>query len=144
MLRGCIGTFQSGKLQENLHQYALIAAYEDSRFPPIKEKELKHLHCGVSLLVNFKEITDDHFDWQIGKHGIQIFFELDLKPFRATFLPEIAEKRSWDHITTFNNLIQKAGVSKRYEDVKDKITKVLRYESAKAALSYDDYVAIKS
>ena len=95
----------------------MIAAFEDSRFPPIKEKELPSLHCGVSLLVNFKEITEDHFDWEVGKHGIQIFFEQDLRPYRATFLPEIAKERDWDHLTTFNNLIRKAGVSKSYEDI---------------------------
>ena len=37
-LRGCIGTFHSDNLEENLKNFALSAAFKDSRFPPIIRK----------------------------------------------------------------------------------------------------------
>jgi uncharacterized protein (TIGR00296 family) len=52
-LRGCIGTFQPDDLNRLLSKYALIAAVNDSRFPPINKSELDKLSVGVSLLVNF-------------------------------------------------------------------------------------------
>ena len=37
-LRGCIGTFESSSLEQNLPKYALISALEDTRFRPISKK----------------------------------------------------------------------------------------------------------
>ena len=54
-LRGCIGTFASNNLEKNLKKFALTAALQDDRFPPISEKEIKNLNCGISLLVNFEK-----------------------------------------------------------------------------------------
>ena len=73
-LRGCIGTFHSDDLEKNLKNFALSAAFEDSRFPPINEKEIPTLNCGISLLINFED-AKNCYDWEVGKHGIQIFFE---------------------------------------------------------------------
>lgn len=39
-LRGCIGTFSHEKIEKMLPQYALISAFEDSRFEPISLNEL--------------------------------------------------------------------------------------------------------
>ena len=75
-LRGCIGTFTSDNLEKNLAAYSLYAAFKDSRFPPLKLEEVKDLNCGISLLVNFENV-DNIYDWEIGKHGIQIEFESD-------------------------------------------------------------------
>ena len=52
-LRGCIGTFSHEKIEKVLPQYAMISAFEDSRFEPISSKELPRLNVAVSLLVNF-------------------------------------------------------------------------------------------
>lgn len=56
MLRGCIGTFKADKLGETLQQYSLIAAFKDSRFPPISSKEVPHLSVEISLLSSFETI----------------------------------------------------------------------------------------
>ena len=72
-LRGCIGTFSSESIEKNLPRYALISAFQDTRFDPISKDELKDLSCAVSLLTNF-ENAKNAFDWEIGKHGIQIEF----------------------------------------------------------------------
>ncbi len=73
ILRGCIGTFSKGNLKTNLGMYAMISAFQDSRFPPITLKEVPLLNCTVSLLQDFEPIKDP-FDWVVGKHGIQIKF----------------------------------------------------------------------
>ena len=72
-LRGCIGTFQSDNLEQNLKYFSLTAAFKDSRFSPISSKEIKNLNVGISLLTNFEKAKDP-YDWEIGKHGIEIRF----------------------------------------------------------------------
>ncbi|OLY82815.1 hypothetical protein AYI68_g3058 [Smittium mucronatum] len=42
-LRGCIGTFSEIHLIPGLSEYAIISAFEDTRFKPIKESELPSL-----------------------------------------------------------------------------------------------------
>merc|ERR1711976_729295 len=52
-LRGCIGTFQQEFLSKNLQKYALISAFQDTRFEPIREEELENLHLSLSFLYNY-------------------------------------------------------------------------------------------
>ena len=137
-LRGCIGTFDSKNLEKNLKKFALTAALEDERFPPISEKEIKNLNCGISLLVNF-EPAKDCYDWEIGKHGIDITFD---KYYSATFLPEVAVEHKMDKKTTLQNLIEKAGYYGELEEVEKRI-KLTRYQSIKLFMSYDEYVNFK-
>lgn len=85
-LRGCIGnffpsrltftgTFAKDSLEKNLAKYAKISAFQDSRFDPISKPELPRLSCAVSLLTNFEQ-AKDCYDWEVGKHGIEIEFEV--------------------------------------------------------------------
>ena len=62
-------------LELNLKKYALIAALKDTRFDPISNDELPDLQVGVSLLTNFEEASHA-LDWEVGKHGIEIEFEV--------------------------------------------------------------------
>ena len=133
-LRGCIGTFASYDLEKNLKKFALTAALEDDRFPPISEKEIKNLNCSVSLLVNFEQ-AKDCYDWEIGKHGIQIKFDY----YSATFLPEVPVEHHMDKRTTLEHLIDKAGYYGDLEDVEKKI-KLTRYQSIKKFMSYEEYL----
>ena len=73
-LRGCIGTFSEELTSSLLPRYALIAAFEDTRFEPIKLSEVPKLSVEVSFLTDF-EPCDDPFDWVFGKHGINIEFK---------------------------------------------------------------------
>ena len=109
-LRGCIGTFEKGKLEKKLREYALISAFEDERFDPIEKEEIKNLNCEVSLLVQFEK-TKNAMDWTVGKHGIDIEFE-DKKgiSYSSTFLPEVAEEEGWDQRTTLKYLVKKLGI----------------------------------
>ena len=137
-LRGCIGTFKSDNLEKNLKNFALTAAFEDPRFNPIKLSEVKNLNVGISLLTNFEK-AKDCYDWEIGKHGIQINF---LKHYHATFLPEVPVEHKMDKETTLRELVMKAMYMGDLEDVKDKI-ELTRYQSIKLFMSYEQYCAFK-
>ena len=137
-LRGCIGTFQSDNLEQNLKYFSLAAAFKDSRFSPISSKEIKNLNVGISLLTNFEKAKDP-YDWEIGKHGIEIRF---LKKYHATFLPEVAVDHKMDKKTTLQHLILKAGYVGDLEDVVDKI-ETIRYQSVKLFMSYEEYCKFK-
>ena len=138
-LRGCIGTFKSDNLEKNLKQFSLTAAFEDPRFSPIKLNEVKNLNVGISLLTNFEK-AKDCYDWEIGKHGVQIQF---LKYYHATFLPEVMVEHKMDKDTTLRELVLKAMYMGDFEDVKDKI-ELTRYQSKKLFMTYDEYCAFKN
>jgi uncharacterized protein (TIGR00296 family) len=142
-LRGCIGTFSPDDLERNLTTYAYYAAFKDTRFRPISEKELSHLHCGVSLLDKFEDGADA-FDWEVGKHGITIdFLSENGRRHHSTFLPEVAGERNWDKKTTLKQLVQKSGYYGKLSDVLDDI-KLTRYESIKVGMSYEEYLDHKN
>ena len=140
-LRGCIGTFYSDNLKKNLENFGLSAAFKDSRFPPIKKEEIESLNCGISLLINFED-AKNCYDWEVGKHGIQIFFE-ENGQHSATFLPEVPIEHKMDKITTLQHLIEKAGYHGKLKDV-DKKIKMRRYQSIKIFMSYEEYLNYKN
>ena len=135
-LRGCIGTFQSSDLEKNLKEYSLIAAFQDPRFEPIELKEFKDLNCGISLLVNFEDVNNI-YDWEIGKHGIQIEFNKG-RYYRGTYLPQVAKEQGWNQKETLQSLIMKAGFYGSLDEV-ESLIKLTRYESIKVDMSYDEY-----
>jgi len=45
-LRGCIGIFEPMPIRGGIAQYALISAFQDSRFKRITSDELDSLECG--------------------------------------------------------------------------------------------------
>lgn len=140
-LRGCIGTFAEQKLSKNLREYAIISAFQDTRFDPIDKSELEDLHCNVSLLCNFTPISNP-LDWEVGKHGIEIEFKVKGRHHSGTYLPEVAEEQQWDQKTTLESLIQKAGYYGDLDDVLDLI-ECKTYESKKFSMSYQEYVQFK-
>ena len=139
-LRGCIGTFHSDDLEENLKDFAMSAAFKDSRFPPINEREISSLNCGISLLINFED-AKNCYDWELGKHGIQIFFE-DHGQHSATFLPEVPIEHNMNKETTLQNLIEKAGSNQKLKNIDKKIL-MRRYQSIKLFMTYEEYLKYK-
>jgi len=132
-LRGCIGTFQNESLKTNIPKYALISSLKDSRFSPISKEEFKNLNVAVSLLVNFED-GKDVYDWEVGTHGIEIFY----KNYSATFLPEVAKEQEWDKKTTLEYLLKKSGCREKLEKVASDV-RLIRYQSYKAKIAYKDY-----
>ena len=115
-----------------------MSAFKDSRFEPISREELEYLEVGVSLLSNFEEASCWN-DFEIGKHGIRIYYER----YQATYLPEVALEQGWNHHQTIESLMRKAGFSGNISGlVKSKI-KVERYQSSKAFMTYHEWLQYK-
>ena len=141
-LRGCIGTFTKGNLENVLNEFTKNAAFEDSRFRPIKLEEVPSLNVGISLLVNYQD-RKDIYDWEVGKNGIIIEFEDDNGRYhRGTFLPEVATEQGWDKETTLRHLVLKARYFGDLKEVEKKI-KLRSYESIKIHMTYDEYKKYK-
>ena len=107
-LRGCIGIIISDKsLHQNIIEYAIHAAVNDSRFSPVTFAELGNLKISISIL-STPELLSSYQECKIGKDGIII--ECDNK--RAVFLPEVSVENGWDLKTYFMQLCRKATLKK--------------------------------
>ncbi|KAG8529184.1 uncharacterized protein KY384_005819 [Bacidia gigantensis] len=141
-LRGCIGTFDSQELSSGLGSYALTAAFNDSRFPPIGASELYSLSCSVTLLMNFTTCSSP-FDWTLGVHGIKISFSHHNRRYGSTYLPDVATEQGWTKEDTLASLMKKAGWSGRSREWREVFEKgkgtVVRYEGSKATLKWDEW-----
>ena len=98
------------------------------------------MNCGISLLINFED-AKDCYDWEVGKHGIQIFFE-EQGQHSATFLPEVPIEHNMNKETTLQHLIEKAGFYGKLKDI-DKKIKMRRYQSIKLFMTYEEYLNFK-
>ena len=94
----------------------MSSAFGDNRFEPLSLEEVPDLECEVSLLHTF-ETAKNALDWEVGKHGIMIDFEVDDEEYHATFLPEVASEEGWDQLTTLKYLVRKAGCYMFNDDV---------------------------
>ncbi|KAJ1645643.1 hypothetical protein LPJ64_002804 [Coemansia asiatica] len=143
-LRGCIGNFSPMELTSGLREYALTSALHDTRFRPIRLKEVSFLSCTVSLLTDFEK-TKDCMDWEVGKHGVWIEFKDDRGERRtATFLPQVAVEQGWSKVETIDHLLRKGGYHGMIDEHVYESISLTRYQSQKAELSYDDYEAMGS
>ncbi|KAL8438541.1 hypothetical protein Efla_006201 [Eimeria flavescens] len=141
-LRGCIGSLSPIPILK-LKDYALISAFEDSRFLPVTLKEIPDLKCHVSLLHSF-EPGENAFDWVVGKHGLIINFmgrsRFGPRKYQATYLPEVAAETGMTKEQTLTSLVRKAGYTggpvgpPMFERLS-----LTRYQSSQARLSYDEY-----
>eukprot|EP00347_Sterkiella_histriomuscorum_P015649 403356223 len=141
-LRGCIGTFSGQRLSKILGKYACVSAFQDTRFEPMQKDEVPHLQAGVSLLVNFTEIKNP-LEWEVGKHGIEIDFVANGRPYSGTFLPEVAHEQGWSQKETLEYLVRKAGHRHGYDTVKESM-KAKTYESKKFKMTYEEYHTFKN
>lgn len=150
-LRGCIGTFLSLPTEAGVAEYALVSAFQDSRFPQISALELPLLSVSVTLLDNFEPISDPE-DWEVGRHGLKVKISAGGRHYSGTFLPLVAEEQEWDRVETLWNLLSKAGyrgVSELktlefYESgIGSGAVQLTRYEGLKAGLDYAEYLGVR-
>ncbi|KAL8687228.1 MAG: hypothetical protein Q9218_006541 [Villophora microphyllina] len=107
-LRGCIGTFEPQELSSGLKNYALTAAFDDTRFAPIHASELSSLATHITLLHTFTPCAHP-LDWSLGKHGLRISFTHHGRRLGATYLPDVAVEQGWTKEETVISLMRKAG-----------------------------------
>lgn len=105
-LRGCIGCLEGqDPLEKLIYQYARSAAFEDPRFPPLREDELNLLEIEITILSPFKRVMDLS-EIVIGTHGLYL-----KKGYRSgLFLPQVPVEQQWDRIEYLQHLCDKAGL----------------------------------
>lgn len=114
-LRGCIGTIDPHRaLGDDVAHNAFAAAYRDSRFPPLRERELATTAVEVSVLtprVPFTAATEAEAIDRLEPHIDGLVFEYH--GHRSTFLPQVWESIS-DPLDFLCELRRKAGLPARF------------------------------
>ncbi|MBP7792238.1 MAG: AmmeMemoRadiSam system protein B [Candidatus Goldbacteria bacterium] len=106
-LRGCIGVTEPiYTLNEALPQIACASAFNDPRFAPVSEKELKDINIEISILSKPEKVKSAD-EIVMGKHGVIV-----KKGSRSgLFLPQVAEETGWSKEEFLSNLcMEKAGL----------------------------------
>lgn len=113
-LRGCIGALEAYQpLADDVREHALAAAFEDPRFPPLREDELSRIQIEVSRLtrpVPLDYIDADNLISKLRPHVDGVILKDGLR--RATFLPQVWEKLPQPS-EFMDNLCYKMGVTEQ-------------------------------
>jgi AmmeMemoRadiSam system protein A len=103
-LRGCIGTYSADMaLWFNVCRYSYCSAFEDRRFTPLQEKELKDIRFEISILSELEPIENNGEqallqNLKVGKDGLL----MSEKGYHsAIFLPSV-----WDVLATPFEFVQ--------------------------------------
>lgn len=109
-LRGCIGyVLPVYPLNETIVEAARHAAFEDPRFPPVTEDEMKDIRIEISILsipIPLKEPKDKNL--KIGIDGLIIE-----APFGSgLLLPQVATEQKWNETQFLEGVCMKAGLPK--------------------------------
>ncbi len=122
---------------------------------PINESDLPKLRVEVSLLSEF-EVIYNPFDWEVGKHGLEIEFteagqsgpssgsepSVCSKVYRATYLPTVIADQGWSQEKTLEKLCRKSGYHGSFASVADNFILIRRYQSLKFGMNHSDFVII--
>ena len=105
-LRGCIGTLApTGDLTRVIAEYALRAAFEDPRFPPLLAEELAECTIEISVLTAPQPLERPE-DLVIGRDGLI----LELGGRRGLLLPQVATEWGFDQERFLAEVSRKAGL----------------------------------
>jgi AmmeMemoRadiSam system protein A len=105
-LRGCIGRFEfTAPLASAIRDMSLMAAFQDPRFPPLREGELSGLELTVSVLTEPKPL-DSLDDLVIGRDGLYLLHPQG----RGVLLPVVAEEYGWTPLDFARHTAVKAGL----------------------------------
>ena len=104
-LRGCIGTFARDRpLHRVVRDMATAAAFDDPRFPPVREEEVDSIDIEISVLSDLRR-TEPEFVVP-GLHGVSIVFG----EHKGVFLPQVATEAGWDRMALLEQTCLKAGL----------------------------------
>ncbi len=105
-LRGCIGCVETSKsLFENVHDYTILAATQDSRFSPVKLFEVPSIKIEISVLgtlVQLKQIEA----LRLGEQGLFVKH----RGFSGLLLAQVADKFHWNREEFLRQTCYKAGL----------------------------------
>ena len=127
-LRGCIGFVEPvGPLHETVERAALAAAFQDSRFNPIRAEELPAIRFEVSVLTPpvedrgaREELTQRVL---VGRDGLMI----EHLGRRGVLLPQVATEWGWDAGQFLSQTCLKAGLPR--DSWKNPSCRVYRFRS---------------
>ncbi len=111
-LRGCMGIpYPILPFWQALYESALMAAFEDPRFPPLQKEELPLVKFEVTELTPpVKVEVSDPLEYlekiKVGKHGIIV----KKGPFSGLLLPQVPVEEGWDIKTYLSYGCLKAGL----------------------------------
>jgi AmmeMemoRadiSam system protein A len=106
-LRGCVGFVEPRyPLHEAVGRAAELAAFEDSRFDPVRSEELAGLTLDVSVLSPLEPIAADSVE--VGRHGLMIRHAGR----SGLLLPPVPLQFGWDRETFLEHTCRKAGLPK--------------------------------
>jgi AmmeMemoRadiSam system protein A len=104
-LRGCVGyVLPIGSVYRAVVETARAAAFEDTRFPPVKIDEAPHLQVELSVLSLPQPIAPEAIE--IGRHGLLV----SMAGHRGLLLPQVPLEHNWDRETFLNQTCRKAGL----------------------------------
>jgi AmmeMemoRadiSam system protein A len=111
-LRGCIGNLEAKQeLWKDVQENAINAAFNDPRFSPLTEYELKDVKIEVSILSKPKKITGGNTESRLNKITKKMGIILKSGKYSATFLPQV-----WEYFSTKEEFLKelslKAGLNK--------------------------------
>ncbi|MGB8060299.1 MAG: AmmeMemoRadiSam system protein A [Candidatus Sulfotelmatobacter sp.] len=104
-LRGCVGfVLPINSVYRAVADTARAAAFEDTRFYPVRLEEARHLEIELSILSPPQPAKAE--DIKIGRHGLLI----SLAGRRGLLLPQVAAEHNWDRATFLQQTCYKAGL----------------------------------
>ncbi|WP_319777327.1 AmmeMemoRadiSam system protein A [Maridesulfovibrio sp.] len=122
-LRGCIGNVQgSGPLYKTIWKMARAAAFDDPRFPPLKEAEFKDIEIEISILSPIN-VCKDVEQIVIGRHGLIMQRGMQ----SGLLLPQVAVDWKWDRKQFLAQTCNKAGMEP--DAWKDPATNIFWFEA---------------
>jgi len=105
-LRGCIGYVEPIKpLCQTVQEMAVAAAFQDPRFPALREAEYSNIEIEISVMSPLERVRNVD-EIEVGKHGIII-----RRGFHSgLLLPQVATEQGWDRGTFLEHTCYKAGL----------------------------------
>jgi AmmeMemoRadiSam system protein A len=105
-LRGCIGYVEPIKpLWQTVQEMAVASAFQDPRFPALKEAEYSDIEIEISVMSPLRRVKNVD-EIEVGKHGIII-----RRGFHSgLLLPQVATEQGWDRYTFLEHTCYKAGL----------------------------------
>lgn len=105
-LRGCIGYIKAVEpLYKTVKIAALMAAFRDPRFPPLRKEEFKEVKFEISVLSKMRPSSPAGV--VVGKHGILLYY----RGASGLLLPQVATENGWTREEFLSNTCLKAGVA---------------------------------
>lgn len=104
-LRGCVGyVLPTAPLYRAAAETARAAAFEDSRFDPLRLEEEPALQIELSILSAPQAISPEAVE--VGRHGLLI----SMHGLRGLLLPQVPVEHGWDRTTFLEQTCRKAGL----------------------------------